>query len=73
VRFGTTASVDVPHSEEAAKKLFNDIYKATMQDIKLKVKRDKFIRTAYKGSLRGIKKYETEQEAIKLLEDGEDE
>lgn len=64
VRFGTTATADTTDGSA----LFDQVYKDTMNDIKKKIKKDKLIRTAYKGIQRGIKAYETEQEALAELE-----
>lgn len=67
VRFGTVASLDEDFSEDTASKLFEKVYKSTIADIKCHAKKDKLIKTAYKGIQRGIKKYETEKEVIEEL------
>ena len=68
VRFGTVASLAEDFSEDAAAKLFEKVYKSTIADIKCQSKKDKLIKTAYKGIQRGIKKYETEKEALEELD-----
>jgi len=68
IKFGTRATTDNDLSAEAATQLFNDVYAATIADIKSKVKKDKLIKTAYYGILDGVRKYNIEKEAIAELE-----